>query len=349
MYRFEDLLRKNDAIDSAHPKKVGFIRSLYYYLINPYWEVFFSELGFELIYAECNRAELPNLTVTFENELCLPVKYFLAQGGALIDKGVDYIFAPLVSSPKPKVFSCPKVIMTGELLKLYFPKLNKSGMPRLLEPVLGTQYSGVARYDEYDAAAEGIGKYFRVPSPDIVVACARARAKQEEYETELIKTTRFYHDTETVAGRGKQILVLGHKYTVHNEVLNNGLLSEMRQLGVTPLAKEHLLPYGQSVATLPETGIDLDIFFSEGAELFRAAHTGAASPEIDGIIYLAMFNCGFDAIIEDVISKRILSDYSKPYLHLVLDDHASKANLLTKLEVFIDLVDGVNMAGADGC
>ena len=64
-----------------------------------------------------------------------------------------------------------------------------------------------------------------------------------------------------------------------------------------------------------------------------AAARGVRDPSIAGVLYLAMFNCGFDAVIEDVIARRILAGVRKPYLHVVVDEHSSRVNLRTRLEV----------------
>jgi predicted nucleotide-binding protein (sugar kinase/HSP70/actin superfamily) len=137
-----------------------------------------------------------------------------------------------------------------------------------------------------------------------------------------------------------RVLVLGHRYTVHNETLNNGVNTGLMDLGLYPLAKEHLLADPTPLNILAETGIDVDLWFSEGAEIYRAARMAVEDPEISGVVYLSMFNCGFDAAMEDVLRRRVVKGTGTPYLHLKLDEHSSKANLSTRLEVFADILYG---------
>ena len=84
--------------------------------------------------------------------------------------------------------------------------------------------------------------------------------------------------------------------------------------------------------------INFDAYFSEGIEIFNAANVGFHSGDINGIVYLSMFNCGFDAVIENAIMIKFAKNSSKPYLHVVLDEHSTKSNLMTKLEIFMELI-----------
>lgn len=324
-------------------KKIGFIKSIYYYLINPYWKKFFSELGFEVIVRQGERQNLPAKVNTFENELCLPMKYLLSQVGDLMEEGVDYIFLPHVPSVKKGVFCCPKVIITPELIKLYYDKL-----PSLLNPLIN-MYDKSNRFKANRDLAIDLVKPLNISEEEVEKACRTAEETQKSFDKFLFKSGLFYDEAEEAFNRREEvfpsqndtkILILGHKYTVHNSLLNNNLINEIKYMGVTPLAKEHMFLYRLNLNLKKELNIDTDVYFSEGAEVFRAAYLGGQDNSVKGIIYLSMFNCGFDAVMEDIISKRIMKKFPKPYLNLVLDEHSTKANLLTRLEVFLDIVKG---------
>ena len=321
-------------------KKIGFLKSLYYYLINPYWEIFFSEIGFEVVISEGKREILPSQVNAYENELCLPVKYFLSQVENLEKENVDYIFAPLVSSIKKGVFSCPKVIVTPDLIELYHRKASP-----LVVPIFNC-LAGTDRFEEYKKEAHKVGEKFGIDREIIEKSCNIAKEEQLEFEKFMYRSKLFYDeakvfykkkDYEAVKKEG-EILLLGHRYTAHNKVLNNNIVEDLKKLGASSVAKEHILLYRLKNNMEKEININSDIYFSEGSEIFRAAYLGAKNNSIKGIIYLSMFNCGFDAVIEDVIAKRVMKESSKPYLNLVLDEHSTKANVMTRLEVFLDIV-----------
>lgn len=318
---------------------VGIATSLYHYQVDPYWRTLFESLDYQVRLGGGTRQELPALVHRFENELCLPVKYFLGQVGKLLDQGVDHLFAPLVYSLQEQTFACPKIIMTRDLVRLYFPDCD-----RLLSPRLFLHYDR-QRFPALASAAGELVRPLGCSLSRLGAACDRAEEAQLSFEKALRGSDRTHDEiaggsppaSSMEPGRPR-VLILGHRYSVHNGVLSNDLAVELRRLGLTPCSKEHLPRYGMGVTTRRELDIDLPIYLSEGADIFRAAFYGARARNVDAVIYLAMFNCGFDAAIEDVVSRRLLKGVDKPYLHLVVDEHATKANLITRLEVFRDIV-----------
>ncbi len=323
---------------SATRPRIGLPRSLHDYLMHPYWRSFFAALDFEVVVREVTREQLPPLVHRFENELCLPVKYYLGQVELLQREGVDHLFAPLVYSLQKDTYACPKIIMLPDLIRLYFPEIDNA-----LSPPLLLHYSR-RRYAAFSEAAQAMAPTLGRSVAEVNSACAHAQAEDQSFETELRHSGLFIDEIgksaglSTVAEDAPRVLVLGHRYTTHNPTLANRMIDLLRRVGFAPLAKEHLRTPAMGVRTTAEIGIDTPIFFSEGAEIFRAAFYGARESRVDAVIYLAMFNCGFDAVIEDVVQRRILKRIDKPYLHLVLDEHATTANAVTRLEVFLDVV-----------
>jgi predicted nucleotide-binding protein (sugar kinase/HSP70/actin superfamily) len=327
--------------------RIGFIRSLHYYSLSPFWETFFDALGHEPVCVEIAHDTLPDRLAEYENELCLPVKVFLAGAARLVDLEVDYIFSPLVWSLKHKVFSCPKFIMAPELIGLYCPQVLSSSPPRLLLPGFYAQYEAVDRMSEWSELCLLIGDKLGCGRRLVENAVGTARVAQREHDSAVREGGRFHDELLAFGsrprrgpfrGEGPRILLLGHRYSVHGSALNHQLVARLRRLGVRPIAKEHLLRGEQSSNVMAEIGVDVDIHYSEGAEILRAAHIAARDPAIRGVAYVTMFNCGFDAVLEDIVSRRILKGISKPYLNLVIDEHSSNTNMATRLEVFTDIV-----------
>jgi predicted nucleotide-binding protein (sugar kinase/HSP70/actin superfamily) len=55
----------------------------------------------------------------------------------------------------------------------------------------------------------------------------------------------------------------------------------------------------------------------------------------DGIILLSTFPCGQDAMVSDILLRRI---ENKPMLNLVLDGQNGTAGVETRLESFLDII-----------
>ena len=56
---------------------------------------------------------------------------------------------------------------------------------------------------------------------------------------------------------------------------------------------------------------------------------------VDGIILLSTFPCGPDAMVNDLLLRKITD---KPMLNLVLDGQNGTAGLETRLESFLDII-----------
>lgn len=60
--------------------------------------------------------------------------------------------------------------------------------------------------------------------------------------------------------------------------------------------------------------------------------------KIDGVIHIMPFTC-MPELVASTILQRISTDLNYPILSLTFDEHVSEANLQTRLEAFVDLLD----------
>lgn len=319
-------------------QNVGFIKSLSHYFLVPYWYVVFEEMGFSIKQIDLQRESLTKLLRPFEGDFCFPLKYYLAQAAALTED-VDYLFVPLSYNFKPDVYACPKVIMAGELLRLYLRRRG-ADIYRWCLPVALSHVCGRGRFDAFRRAVLQSGIKLGMKADRIDDVCGEAERQQLEYEAKSAESLSFM-DEENPMELGKdvpRVLMLGHRYSVHSSLLNGGVPDKIRAFGLQPVAREHRIGNGDRKGADPISRLAAPLYFSEAEEIFRAASAAAADPAIKGIIYVAMMNCGFDAVIEDVVQKKIIKGSGKPYLHLLMDEHSSTTSLVTQLEVFVDVI-----------
>ena len=57
--------------------------------------------------------------------------------------------------------------------------------------------------------------------------------------------------------------------------------------------------------------------------------------KIDGIIFLSVFPCGFDSLVNELVMRKI----DKPYINLIIDDIESGGGIETRLESFVDIIN----------
>ncbi len=90
-------------------KKIGILRTLYYFYYPEIWETFFSLIGCEPVMSEpTSRKTIEEAGKISEPEHCLPVKMFDAHLADLKDKA-DMIFVPRMLSSIKEHISCPKL------------------------------------------------------------------------------------------------------------------------------------------------------------------------------------------------------------------------------------------------
>ena len=56
--------------------------------------------------------------------------------------------------------------------------------------------------------------------------------------------------------------------------------------------------------------------------------------KVDGIIFLSVFPCGLDSLVNELVMRKI----DKPYINLVIDDIESSGGIETRIESFVDII-----------
>jgi predicted nucleotide-binding protein (sugar kinase/HSP70/actin superfamily) len=59
---------------------------------------------------------------------------------------------------------------------------------------------------------------------------------------------------------------------------------------------------------------------------------------VDGVLHIMPFTCMPELVASTVIN-RISKDRDYPVLSLTFDEHVSEANIITRLEAFVDLLE----------
>lgn len=61
--------------------------------------------------------------------------------------------------------------------------------------------------------------------------------------------------------------------------------------------------------------------------------------KVDGVIHVASFGCGPDSLVGEILEKR-QKQYKVPILYLNLDEHAGESGFNTRIEAFLDVLEG---------
>jgi predicted nucleotide-binding protein (sugar kinase/HSP70/actin superfamily) len=317
--------------------KVGIPRALLYYQYFAAWKAFFEALDAELVVSPpTNKAIFAAGNSLAVAETCLPVKLFFGHVISLLDK-CDYMFIPAMRSLGGKAYYCSKFIGLPDMTRALVPEC-----PTILDPEIDLNKGRrTLNHTIYD-----LGHHFSSDKDRIKIAAEQARDAHSAYRRELSDTGitpiealgRLQRDKDRLSSEpavypSLSVAVIGHQYVVYDDYVSHRLMSRLQAMGVRVLtpemaAKEALDIAAEKLAGTPHWSFEADIVGA--GEYYLQA-------KVDGIISVAVFGCGPDSMLIELVRHRA-GELRTPFLHLSLDEHTSEGGLVTRLEAFLDMV-----------
>ena len=282
---------------------IGLPRALLYYRYYALWRTFFQELGMEVaVSAPTDRDILDRGTALAIDEACLSLKIYLGHVAALVGK-CDYILVPRVSNFGRQRSMCTRFESTPDLVRGVF---RDSG-----QEFLSYEVDGEQKKNEEDAFL-GLGK--RLGCPPKAVRRAYKQAKKAEaahHKARVQKYDQQYrHD-------GLKVLIAAHSYVIDDPYMGRPVTDYLKRAGVIPLRAD---------MADRDTALKKSRELSPTCkwELSREILGGIAlrQNDVDGIILLSAFPCGPDAMVNELIARRVKG---VPMLNLVLDSQSGTA------------------------
>jgi predicted nucleotide-binding protein (sugar kinase/HSP70/actin superfamily) len=317
--------------------RVGIPRALSYYQYFPAWKAFFEALGAEIVVSSpTNKAILTSGNSRAVAETCLPVKLFFGHVISLVDK-CECMFIPAMRSLGKQAYYCSKFIGLPDMTRALVPEC-----PPILDPEIDLNKG---RRNLHNAIYD-LGRHFSSDESQIKKATEQAKKAHLAYRKEMSDRgiTPIQALDETHRGEDKLSLepdispslfvaVIGHQYVIYDDYINHRLISRLQAMGVrvfTPeMAEEEALDLTMAkMGGSPHWSFEVDIIGA--GEYYLDA-------KVDGIISVAVFGCGPDSMMIDMVRHRA-TEFRTPFLHLSLDEHTSEGGLVTRLEAFLDMV-----------
>jgi len=317
--------------------RVGIPRALSYYQYYPGWKVFFEALGAETVVSpQTNKAIFTAGNSRAVAETCLPVKLFFGHVISLVDK-CDYMFIPALRSLGRKAYYCSKFIGLPDMTRALVP-----GCPPILDPEIDLNKGRRSLYH----AIYNLGRHFSSDKSKIKKALEQAERAHLAYRREMsgkgitpIQALDEMHRDEDNSylepeiSPSLSVAVIGHQYVIYEDYINHRLISRLQAMGFrvfTPeMAEQEALDIAMTnLGGAPHWSFEADII-GAGEHYLEA--------KVNGIISVAVFGCGPDSMMIDMVRHRA-SEFRTPFLHLSLDEHTSEGGLVTRLEAFLDMV-----------
>ena len=293
---------------------VGIPRGLFYYYQGDTWKKFFEALGVTTILSAKTNAEIMDLGMHYAtDEMCLSMKIYLGHVASLSDK-CDFILVPRIDNYGTYNQTCTNFLAAQDIIRNIFKV-------RLL-----TYNINYEKGKTEEEAFKKIGKELGFDEKKVLQAYHNAIASIDYQKQKLISK-----NIEILNSTKKKILLVGHPYNTYDAFIGKPILKFLYKNDIeivyADLFHEELM---EELASKMQK----DLYFKYSKNLMGAIVL--CEEKVDGIIFLTTFPCGIDSLVNELAFHYL----KKPYIQLVVDELDSQVGLETRLESFIDMLEG---------
>jgi predicted CoA-substrate-specific enzyme activase len=301
---------------------VGIPRCFSYYTLWPLYAWFFHELGIETFVSE-NIS--PEGMARVESNYCFPAE--IAHGAVqdITDRKPDFIFLPHFRDMKsyeatvPANF-CPITQGLPYYIKKAFPEISEE---KFLAPVVSFMYGDEKAAEPFMAMAEKLG-------------CSKDEAQQAfsiAWEKQKDCFSRFSELGKQALEEARQskkpvIALLGRPYNAFTRDANMGIPRKYTSRGYSVIPFD-ILPF-------EEQSIYPNMYWYYGQQDMKSASFLKNEDNIF-VTFISNFSCAPDSFMLHYL-KWIMG--VKPFLILELDSHTADAGVDTRIEAFLDIIEG---------
>ena len=310
--------------------KVGIPRALLYYNYFPMWNTFFEELGASVVLSNLtNKKILDDGVNCCVDDACLPMKVFHGHIVDLKDR-VDFLFIPRLISVKKNEYICPKFCGLPDMV------LNSvKGLPPVIDCTINLRNG----YSSLRNAVLQVGRHFTRDYGKIYRAFRSSVARLKCYEGLMEKGATpleaMNREICTEDDYCYTVGLIGHPYNIYDNYVSMGIIDKLRNRRIKVLTQDMVC-----AGELDRIARDFTkpMFWSFGKKIMAASQYLIEERHARGIIYLVAFGCGLDALVGDLVERRIRKR-KIPFCLLTIDEHTGEAGIDTRLEAFIDMLE----------
>ncbi|MCJ7773015.1 MAG: acyl-CoA dehydratase activase-related protein, partial [Desulfobacterales bacterium] len=228
---------------------------------------------------------------------------------------------------------CPNFRAFPDIVELNIKNIASNELKPLISPIIEIKDNKGLNKIAQNTAKEliRIFGFTSLPKRTVKIKCSQNQIGQ--------KKTNIHHKDLS-----KTIAIIGHPYVLADKRLNNGVSEILNRYGYDTIFSDDV-PFEE----LNKLAGSLDYFAKKmywrsareiiGAFLFFSQINRSA-----GIIHLAPFNCGIDALLRiELMSlhKRIAG--APLFMTIVCDEHTQRDHVVTRIEAFLDMIYGIRI------
>ncbi len=334
-YKFRERLLYSSAFktdENRRNKTIGFPRVLIFHELYPFWASFFRKLGYKVVLS--NKTNQKTLSYSLENfsaETCFPIKIVTGHIKDLLDKQVDYIFLPSIinvregDDPHENSFLCPYIQSIPYTISANFDLDNSK------TEIIDVPLSMRLERDDLMKELEALRRAMGWKKDELRDSIDSGIEKQKDFYQKLAEKGREFLEMRDPSQPA--IVIISRPYNGCDAKLSLELPKKLLGLGVDVMPME-ALPLSQYYGELS----DANMYWRFGQKILAAAEIIRDIPNLYPV-YITNFGCGPDSFISHFFSERL---GGKPYLQIEIDEHSADAGIVTRLEAFLDSLEGVD-------
>lgn len=287
-----------------------------YYRYETLWKTFFTKLGVNIRVSDptTHRIAGQGMSVTID-EACLSLKLYFGHVSELIG-GCDAIFIPRISNFGRNRDMCPRFHAMYDIAKNIF---RDSGQRFL-----------TCNIDMLDGEGELKAFLSLGHSLGCSVKSTLSAYKAAKKEDRRVWKSKLKKQKSLLDQSGLKIMIAGHDYLIRDAYIGKPITDFLKQNGVLfveagVVDREAALK--RSTELSPTCRWELSREIVGGIAMYQ--------DRIDGIIFLSAFPCGPDAMVNELMLRRV---DGLPMLNLVMDGQNGTAGTETRLESFLDII-----------
>ena len=264
-----------------------------------------------------------NTIMLSEGDACQPFKSMVRNGVALLEQ-VDVLLVPRLVKLDGQLM-CPNFRALPDIIRLNINKVCPDQKNKLIDITIETSSDKESKA----LASSLIQKFFnKTLQPDLVT--------QEPVQGSILSSVG---EKKFPA---KTIALLGHPYLLENSRLNMGIIRQLKAYGYQVTTPKDL-PFSD----LDELAKKSDYYaknnyWRSSRETLGAFYYYTTIKKPAGIIYLISFNCGVNALMRiELMSLHKKLALDMPFMVLVGDEHTQQEHTATRLEAYLDIIDGI--------
>ena len=301
---------------------VGVPRAFSVHTLWPFYSRFFHELGIRTFLTDTVDHDG---VARAESAYCFPAE--IAHGAVedALKKGADYVFLPHfrdMPSYEEEVHAnfCPITQALPYYIKKAFPDVPET---KFLPTVVSFKFGRKKALEHFVTLGVRLG----VGADEVERAFDAAQAAQETYLRKAAEAGKRALE-EIRAGTRPVIALLGRPYNAFTPEANMGIPLKFRTRGYSILPFD-FLPIG-------DQDIFPNMYWFYGQQDLKAARIAKDEPNLF-VAFVSNFSCAPDSFILHYVKWTM---GQKPFLVLELDSHSADAGIDTRVEAFLDIIDG---------